>query len=196
MSSTTWPPAGLTPRELNALPIDTVIVATDGTHAAIETTRTVLDGAYPQDFAAETMSEIRADQSRLLRAYQQLADVVILTSLPIAGISLAVSIAGGLVERRRPFSLLRLAGTPLGTLRRVVGLEAAVPLLITAAASIGIAFLAASLFLRGQLGQSLHRPAIEYYLVVAAGLVASMIVIASTLPLLTRITGPEGARNE
>jgi hypothetical protein len=34
------------------------------------------------------------------------------------------------------------------------------------------------------------------YLVVAAGLVVSLAVIASTLPLLNRITGPEVARND
>jgi hypothetical protein len=36
----------------------------------------------------------------------------------------------------------------------------------------------------------------KYYLVVLAGLLASLAVIASTLPLLNRITGPEVARNE
>jgi hypothetical protein len=36
----------------------------------------------------------------------------------------------------------------------------------------------------------------QYYLIVLAGLVASLGIIASTLPLLQRITGPEVARNE
>jgi hypothetical protein len=37
---------------------------------------------------------------------------------------------------------------------------------------------------------------IEYYAIVAGGLLASLGIIASTLPLLERITGPETARNE
>ena len=49
--------------------------------------------------------------------------MVILVSLPIAGCSLAVSVAAGLTDRKRPFSLLRLTGAPLGVLRRVVALE-------------------------------------------------------------------------
>jgi hypothetical protein len=40
-----------------------------------------------------------------------------------------MSAASGLVERKRSFSLLRLAGAPLGVLRRVVALEAAAPLI-------------------------------------------------------------------
>jgi hypothetical protein len=36
----------------------------------------------------------------------------------------------------------------------------------------------------------------QYYLIVLAGLVASLGIIASTLPLLQRITGPEVAWNE
>jgi predicted lysophospholipase L1 biosynthesis ABC-type transport system permease subunit len=121
---------------------------------------------------------------------------VIITSLPIAGCSLAVSIAGGLAERKRPFSLLRLTGTPLTLLRRVVTLEAAVPLFITAIVAAGAGLAAAHLFLRAQLNETLQPPSLVYYLLIIAGLLASIAVIASTLPLLNRITGPETARND
>lgn len=196
MRERTWPAADVPVDQLRRLPIDTIVVGTDGSAAALERARTVLDLAYPLTFAPQTSNEIQADQSRLLDAYRRLADVVILTSLPLAGCSLAVNIAGGLIERKRPFSLLRLAGAPLGVLRRVIGLEAAAPLLITAAVSVGVAFLAAHLFLRAQLRQTLQAPGLAYYVVLAAGLLASLAVIASTLPLLNRITGPETARNE
>ncbi len=121
--------------------------------------------------------------------------MVIIISLVIAGCSLAVSVAGGLTDRKRPFSLLRLTGAPLATLRRVVSLESAVPLLVIAVVSIGLGFLAAQLFVQTQFHYWLQPPGIGYYLIVAAGLAASLGVIASTLPLLTRITGPETARN-
>jgi hypothetical protein len=41
-----------------------------------------------------------------------------------------------------------------------------------------------------QLGYSLRPPGTEYYIIVVAGLAASLAIIASTLPLLNRITGP------
>jgi FtsX-like permease family protein len=196
MSETTWPAASVSTSQLQQLPIDSIVVGTDGSAAALEQARTALDLAYPVSFAPETGGELQADQSRRLNDYRRLADVVILTSLPIAGCSLAVSIAGGLIERKRPFSLLRLTGAPLAVLRRVIGLEAAAPLLVTAAASVGAALLAAHLFLRAQLHLTLQAPGLSYYVVLAVGLLASLAVIASTLPLLNRITGPETARNE
>lgn len=196
MSERTWSAVEVSAPQLAEFPIDTIVVATDGSISAIEQARTVLERAYPVAFTAQTGTELEASNQRLLDEYRQLADVVILTSLPIAGCSLAVSVAGGLVERKRPFSLLRLAGTQLGVLHRVVALEAAVPLLLTAAASMGAAFLAAQLFLRAQLHVTLQGPGLGYYLVLTGGLVASLAVIGSTLPLLNRVTGPETARNE
>jgi hypothetical protein len=81
-------------------------------------------------------------------------------------------------------------------LRREVALEAAAPLLVVAALSAGIGFVAAALFLRSQLAETLRPPGPGYYLLLAAGLAASLGIIASTLPLIERITGPETARNE
>jgi hypothetical protein len=68
--------------------------------------------------------------------------VVILVSLVIAGCSLAVSAVGGLTDRKRPFSLLRLAGVQLGILRRVIALENAVPLTVIAVVWAGTGLLA------------------------------------------------------
>ena len=102
----------------------------------------------------------------------------------------------GLNDRKRPFSLLRLTGAPLGVLRRVVALEAAVPLVVIAVVSAGTGLLAAQLFLRAQLGDSLSPPGAEYYAIVLAGLAVSLGIIAATLPLLERITSPEVARND
>jgi hypothetical protein len=196
MSDSTWPAARLSSAQLGDLPVRTVVVGTDGSAAAVEQARTVLEHAFAQTPAPMTLSEIQDRNSQQLNRYQQLANVVILTSLPIAGCSLAVSVAGGLAERRRPFSLLRLAGAPLGLLRRVITLEAAAPLLVSAVVSAGAGLLAAHLFLRAQLYETLQPPGAEYYGIVLAGLAASLAVIASTLPLLRRSTGPETARND
>jgi hypothetical protein len=78
----------------------------------------------------------------------------------------------------------------------VVLLESAVPLLVSAVVATGTGFLAAWLFLRSQLSETLRPPGLGYFAVVAAGLVLSLAVVASTLPLLARVTGPESARSE
>ncbi len=80
--------------------------------------------------------------------------------------------------------------------RRMVVLEAAVPLLVISVFSAGLGFLAAALFLSSQLGYSLRSPGVDYYLLNLGGIAASLAIIASTLPLIERIAGPEVARNE
>jgi hypothetical protein len=196
MTQNTWFAADTPVSDLTAMPPATIVVTTNGTTAATEQARSLLEAAYPAVPAPSTLAEIYDQQITLTKQYQQLADVVILTCLPIAGCSLAVSVVAGLAERKRPFSLLRLTGAQLGVLRRVVALESAVPLLIISAISIGVGFLATKLFLRSQLDQSLVSPGPGYYWTVVLGVVASLALIASTLPVLRRITGPETARNE
>jgi hypothetical protein len=190
--ATVWPAATL-PSRLSALGM---VVGTDGTTAAVESVRTTLDDAYPNGTLPTTIGELAAQESSRNTQYQQLSDVVILTALPIAGCTLAASLAGGLADRRRPFSLLRLTGAPLGMLRRVVALESAVPLLAVAVVSIGAGFGAAALFLRAQMGYLMSWPDVEYYVMTAAGIVLSLAIIAATFPLLARITGPDVARND
>ena len=192
--------AGVSAAALDSLPVTSVSVATDGSQRAIERARTLLANRLPspERLGAMTIAEALAQgaQARRTQGYQRLAEAVILANLPIAGCALAVSVVSGLNERKRPFSLLRLTGAPLATLRRVVTLETAVPLLAAAAAAIGIGFLTAYLFLRAQLQEPLVAPAVGYWGVVAAGIVASLAIVASTLPVLTRITGPETARTD
>ncbi len=192
----TWPAAGPAASQALSRGVISVNVATDGSHAAIERARTLLENAYPGVGLPETFAENSAESNLKDNQYQQLADVVILTSLPIAGCTLAASMAAGLADRKRPFSLLRLAGSPLGVLRRVVAVESAVPLLMVAVVSIGIGFAASAMFAHAQLGYALAAPSPEYYLITAAGIAASLAIIAATFPLLSRITGPEVARND
>jgi hypothetical protein len=191
-----WPAAPVSLDRLHSLPVLAVNVATDGSPAAIDRVRTALELGYPSSDPPSTEHENETDLTTTLAGWQQLASVVILTTLSIAGCSLAAGVAGGLSERKRPFSLLRLTGVPLRVLRRVVALESAVPLLVVSALAIGVGFLAAQLFLRSQMQYTLRAPGPGYWVAVVAGLVASLGIIASTLPLLRRITGPETARNE
>lgn len=193
----TWAAAPITLDSLRRLPLLAVVVATDGSAAALEQSRTLLETAFPGTVRPPaTDVDYQNDSTTSLTMFQQLANVVILASLPIAGCSLAVSVAGGLTDRRRPFSMLRLTGMRLAELRRVVLLESAVPLVVVAALAIGMGFLAAELFLRSQLGYTLVSPGLTYAVLVVAGLAGSLGIIASTMPLLRRITGPETARND
>ncbi|WP_444951846.1 FtsX-like permease family protein [Micromonospora ureilytica] len=196
-STTEWRAASITLDELQRLPVGAMVVGTDGSAAAVERTRTVLEVAFPTFWTGPNVpGDFESDFANTMRGWEQLANVVIVASLALGGCSLAVSVIGGLTERRRPFSLLRLSGAPVRILRRVVALESAVPMLAVAAVAIGMGLLAAHLFLRAQMDYTLVAPEPRFYVIVVVGLVACLGVIASTLPLLERITGPETARSE
>jgi hypothetical protein len=193
----TWPAANVPATRLDALGVDAIDVGTNG-GAAVEQARTVLENAhaYPAVSSLSSVGDIVAQDNTKNNDYQQLANVVILVSLPIAGCTLAAGIAAGLADRKRPFSLLRLTGARLATLRRVVALEGAVPLLAVAAVAIGAGFAGAAMFASEAQQHPMVAPGAAYYLLVGGGIAVSLGIIAATFPLLARITGPEVARNE
>jgi hypothetical protein len=194
----TWPAANVPATRLDTLGVDAINVAMDGSTPAVERARTVLENApaYPAVGTPSTLSDIIARDHSTNSDYQQLANVVILVSLLIAGCTLAAGIAAGLADRKRPFSMLRLTGARLATLRRVVALEGAVPLLAVAAVAIGTGFAGAAMFASEAQQHPMVAPGAAYYLLIVAGIVVSLGIIAATFPLLARITGPEVARNE
>jgi hypothetical protein len=194
----TWPAANVPATRLDTLGVDAINVATDGNVSAIEQARTLLENArvYPTINTPFTIGDIIAQDNRTKSDYQQLANIVILVSLLIASCTLATGVAAGLTERKRPFSLLRLTGARLATLRHVVALEGAVPLLAVAAAAIGIGFVAAALYATEVQKHSMVAPGAEYYLLTAGGIIVCLGIITATFPLLERITGPEVARND
>jgi hypothetical protein len=195
-SSTVWPSAHLSVASIASLPAEAVVVATDGSSSSLERIRTALERAFPFRGTPVVVKGNTPDVSRLLTMIQDLTDVIIVASLIIAACSLAVNIAAGLSERKRPFSLLRLTGVSTGVLHRVVALESALPLLLVAAVSIVVGLVSAGLYLHSQAGIAFRIPGIAYWATVIGGLAASLAIIASTFPLLNRITGPEVARND
>jgi hypothetical protein len=194
----TWPAVNVPAARLDTLGVDAINVATNGSVAAVEQARTVLENApaYAALGAPSTLGDLIQQDNSGDDAYRQLANTVILVSLPIAGCTLAAAIAAGLADRKRPFSLLRLTGARLATLRRVVALESAVPLVAVAAVAIGTGFAAAAEYASVAQHYPMVAPGTAYYLIAAGGILVSLGIIAATFPLLKRITGPEVARNE
>ena len=196
-SGVTWPAANVPVARLDSLGVDAIGVETNGSTVTIEQARTLLErSSYPALNAPSTLLDIAAEDTAGNSGDQQLANVVILVSLPIAGCTLAAGIAGGLADRKRPFALLRLAGARLSTLRGVVALEGAVPLLSVSAVAIGTGFAGAAMFAHEAQNHSMVAPGSAYYLLTGGGIIISLAIIAATFPLLARITGPETARNE
>jgi hypothetical protein len=73
-------------------------------------------------------------------------------------------------------------------------LETVVPLVLTATVSIAVGFLAVQLFLHAQLDPNPCRARSPVLPDRRLGLAAALAILSSTLPMLSRITGPDAAR--
>jgi len=148
--------------------------------------------------APRTFGEAVQARQGVADTVQRLIDVAVVLTLVVAGCSLAVAVGGSLVERKRPFTLLRVTGTPTSALYRVVFLEAVFPLaaatIVAAGTAYGISVLTVQKM--APAGTPLPVPGHVYYVTMAAGLAASLLVILTSLPLLGRITGPGSVRFE
>jgi hypothetical protein len=144
-----------------------------------------------------TFGEISTIRAAAYGAMERIAYTAVGLTLLIAACSLAVSSGAGTVERRRPFTLLHLAGTPMGSLTRVVLLESLLSLLSAAllAAVTGYALAATVIRTIGS-KSSVPIPGAQYFVATGTGLVLSLAVISATLPLLHRLIRTDGARFE
>jgi hypothetical protein len=169
--------------------------------ATLERVRTYLVTHTPlsaSGTAPRTFGEAVQARQGVAQTVQRLVYIAVALTLVVAGCSLAVAVGGGLVERKRPFTLLRLTGTPTSTLYRVVFLEAILPLVaatvIAAGTAYGISVLTVSKL--APAGTPVPVPGHAYFLTMGVGLIASLLVILASLPLLNRITGPGTVRFE
>jgi len=186
--------------DVAGLALQSVLVRVDSP-ATLERLRTLLGGYTRLSWsgtAPRTFGEAVAVRAGVGATVQRLVFLAVVLTLLVAGCSTAVAVGAGLVERKRPFGLLRLTGTPTGTLRRVVLLEALLPLAAATlvAAATGYAIALAIVAKMAPKGTPLPTLGHNYFLAVGAGLAVSLAVILTTLPLLSRITEPSGVRFE
>lgn len=108
------------------------------------------------------------------------------------------SVSGSLVERKRPFTLLRVSGTATVVLHRVVLLETLFPLAGSAvlAAGIGLALAYPITRALAPARRAMAFPGPEYYPIRGTGTLFSLTAIAACLPILSRITHPDTVRFE
>lgn len=108
--------------DLRCLYLRAVLVKVDSS-ATLERVRTFLVTHTSQSAsgtAPRTFGEAVQAREGVAATVQRLVYIAVALTLLVAGCSLAVTVGGSLVERKRPFTLLRLTGTSTSTLCRVV----------------------------------------------------------------------------
>jgi ABC-type antimicrobial peptide transport system permease subunit len=107
--------------------------------------------------------------------------------------SLTVSVIAGVLERRRPFALLRASGVRIGELRRIVLLETAAPLAITVLFGAGLATVQS---LAATSPEYWVLPSTEYLAGLGLGVLVAFAVSLVALPFLDTATRFDAVRFE
>ena len=172
------------------------LVATDGTTAVVERVRTRLEVAMPTSGPASG-AEVRAAATRIVDEIGRIVILGVVMTMAVAGASLAVAVTGSLLDRRRPFALLRLSGIPLRNLRSVLLLEAAGPLVAVAILGGILGVLVSQLLLRVITdGTVVPLPDPSLAILLVAGVAGALVIVSGTLPLVGPLTDLEETRFE
>jgi hypothetical protein len=191
---------------LAGLPLQAVLVRVNSpatlervrTYLAVNAPPQVTQGPGSSPTPPRTFGETLNIRLGRAATVEDLVYAAVALTLIVAGCSLAVAVGGSLVERKRPFTLLRVGGTGIGVLSGVVLLEAAVPLVAATLLAAAIAYWSSVLaYVRlAPEGSAIPQLGHAYYDLMGAGLVIAFAIIAVTLPLLRRMTTPGNVRFE
>jgi hypothetical protein len=183
------------PGGVDAFPVTRIAILTDGAPASIERARTAVQVALPTS-VARTVGEAATDGAALVTELGRVVSLGVIVAMLLAGASLAIAVISGLVERRTPFALLRLAGMPITRLRAILVLEAAAPLVAVAALSAVLGMLVAQLVIRAIPAREAPLPDVGVAGLLAVATAGAIAVVLAAMPLVGRITGAEANRFE
>jgi predicted lysophospholipase L1 biosynthesis ABC-type transport system permease subunit len=176
------------------LPISTVYIPTDRTPAAEHRVRTQAANLVPNAIIHTQQDRIDTD-AFFFGSLEQLQRLVWYFVLLVAACSLTVGMLAGVIERRRPFALLRASGLRLGELRQIVFLETAAAMLVTAAVGVGLG-MASSYALALFSDMAWTWPDVGVFAMVGVGVLAALILSTMALPLLDAATRHDAVRYE
>ncbi len=173
-----------------------LLVATTGEATIIERVRTAIERAMPTSGPA-TGSNLAATATRIFDELERVVSLGVFLALLVAGCSLAVAVAGGLLDRRRPFALLRLSGVPVAHLRAVLVVEAGAPLVTVAMVSALLGLFVSQLVTRlVAAGAPVPLPSPTLAILLVGSVAGAMAIVAGVLPLVRPITDLEETRFE
>ena len=170
-------------------------VPTDGSLAAENRVRTRAANLVPNAIINSDRDPIDYNLETFFQDMDRLAAVAALFVLIIGAFGLAASMVGGLIERRRPFALLRASGVYLSELRRSVLLETAATMAVVSVVGVGIGMLLAYGSTR-QGGVDWRWPGADVYGLIGGGVLAALLFSTIALPLLSLTTRHDAVRFE
>jgi hypothetical protein len=209
ISDITWADLLVSPKLIAAaLPTGTTLdplsehylfIATDGQAATAERVRSAEWRNSPFDKPMTIREQQAVQLGKSSDLYRRAALAGVIFALVAAALSLAVTMADALRERRRGLAALVALGTPVRVLRRSVLLQTAVPLLLNIALATGASIGATVLYLRldsDDGGPRVPLPWAGWSLMAAATVAAVLLATCLTLPFVRAAAHPDALRSE
>lgn len=175
-----------------------LFVRTDGEPASLDRAQTAVVANGISALAPPTRTDL-ADLGTMtvVNSLATLAYLGVAIAILIAGISLAVSTAAAILDRKRVFGLMRLMGMPVRELRRIMAMEAATPLLATIALTIALGFLVAWMIITGLTDNlTMSWPDPRYFFALALSATLALAAVAAISGTIGKNTTIDSTRYE
>jgi hypothetical protein len=177
------------------LMVSLVFIPTDGSLAVENRVRTQAANLVPNAIINTDRDPVDHNLETLFTDVNRLITVAGLFVLLMGAFGLTAGMVGGLLERRRPFALLRASGMRLGELRQIVFLETAATMVLTSAIGVGLGLVLAYVESTRDGGTwAWPDPAVFGY--VGGGVLAALVFSTLALPLLNATTRHDAVRYE
>ena len=140
--------------------------------------------------------EQTAQFSPVVAELSSLVYVGIAITLFVAIASLVVSTVGGLLERKRSLTTLRLGGMTISQMKRMVMIESLIPLIVVSLVAAGLGGWIGAVFITTFSSTLVPTLSPLYFVIIIGSLVAAIVGIYCVLPILSRITDLRENRGE
>ncbi|MGC9544792.1 FtsX-like permease family protein [Streptomyces sp. UG1] len=162
----------------------------------LDRARTALTGLTPDQFPLTT-TDVNWSQARFTQDFTTITRVVLVVTFTVAITSAGITAAANVLDRRRTYALLHLAGTPLRVLDTARSRETLIPLTVLAGGALATGLLCGgTLTLAGGDSSFDARGLIILAACCAAGFAGILAAAGLSRPLLRAVTWQAGARGE
>ncbi|WP_171109842.1 MULTISPECIES: ABC transporter permease [Streptomyces] len=173
-----------------------ITATVSGGTAELDRARTALTGLTPDQYPLTT-TDVNWSEARFTRDFTTITRVVLVVTFTVAITSAGITAAANVLDRRRTYALLHLAGTPLPVLDAARNRETLIPVTVLAGGAVATGLLCGgSMTLAGGDSSFDARGLIVLAVCCAAGVAGILAAGGLSRPLLRTVTRQAGARGE
>lgn len=173
-----------------------VTATVSGGPAELDRARTALTGLLPDQYPV-TSTDVNWSENRFTRDFTTITQVVLVVTFTVAITSAGITAAAAVLDRRRTYALLHLAGTPLRVLDAARNRETLIPVTVLSGGAVATGLLCGgSMMVTGGDSSLDAHGAIVLAVCCAAGVGGILAAGGLSRPLLRAVTRQASARGE